>query len=918
MRAAVVLSMAFQVALCAAQSQSTPREFEPSDQLSLAQQAELYTRVRLFDFDERKLGNYEDTPLHWSQLQGEGLPTLFALGKLDDNVGRTAAPSFRLDIATGNVAYEYQHLDLTVIPGSDYSLVGYIRPRGLKYAGAFMAAYFVDRFGVPIPGTHQVSNIVRGTGREPEPWQQVQLGIPGKFPLAYSLRIQFWILQDYTWNEPDPHEIDPIIRRDVYASAWFDDLAVYRLPRANLQLSNPAGLVKPDAREELVLDVNNATSYALHLLLTINDDDGRQYYNKQLEIPPLISPADLTPDGQVAHSGDARLASDEQRHITALHEPLPQLPDGFYTASLRVLTGDKTLLTRQTSFVVLPRLPAGDLRNLDLGVDLGRWSNCNVAGVQELLNGLGCGAVKVGIPMSGRIEGQEETDYFRQLSSLVRILAENRVDATGVMLAPPPSGVTELKPDLSIHNLVATNTTWQDLFSPILTQFGALLSAWQLGSEPIELEHARVWDQAGIERVRKHLRSFISIPKLAIPQPISAVPSPQEDINSVWIPAELSAATLPRLLEFLVQNNPSSYWLQLGVRAPTTPANRIKRLSDLARRLVLAKSLNPGRIFVPAPFGVSHRGGLPTWQPTEDFLVYRTLFHYLSGKTAVEVTKPAPDTIAIIFQNPDSSCMVIWTWREQPLAEPVMLYLGDQPRATDLWGRQWPLEVIDERAQIPVGPTPLIIDNMHTPLALLQASYRVAPTYVQMHTPEPRPVVTFRNTYDTQLSGEVKLTPPGSWKVKPAQKSFLLAPGESFSEPLDLLLPPHQIAETHKLDVRLTLFSPEHHELHFPESLTVGLRDIGSDASAYWDGNDLVVKQTLLNFSQNPVSFNTYCNPPGRAREERFFHNIAPGEVSIQTYVFPNSRDLAGSRIPIGISEIGGPRVLNQFAEVPQ
>ena len=64
-RLIAVLGVMLSAAICAAQNRP---ERVQADQLELTQQAELYTRVRLFDFDERKLGNYEDTPLHWSQL----------------------------------------------------------------------------------------------------------------------------------------------------------------------------------------------------------------------------------------------------------------------------------------------------------------------------------------------------------------------------------------------------------------------------------------------------------------------------------------------------------------------------------------------------------------------------------------------------------------------------------------------------------------------------------------------------------------------------------------------------------------------------------------------------------------------------------------------------------------------------------
>jgi hypothetical protein len=469
----------------------------------------------------------------------------------------------------------------------------------------------------------------------------------------------------------------------------------------------------------------------------------------------------------------------------------------------------------------------------------------------------------------------------------------------------------------STRTLVAGNDRWRDLFGPVLAQFGALLPIWQLGAEEIELRGTQLWTPADVEAVRRHLGTFVSIPRLAVPQPITAVSPAGDDITSVWIPAGIPTRALPRLLEFLVSANAPSCWLQLTTDTDSGLSGR-RRIDDLVRRLVLAKSLSPGRVYLPAPFELSARGGSPTWQPTEDFLVYRTLFHYLSGKTAVAAMTPAPHTIAIVFRDPKSSCMVVWSWRDDPPAEPVELYLGPNPQGVTIWGGRQPLEVVAGRTRIPVGPTPLIIDALHTPLTLLQSSYRVRPTYVQLHTPEPRPVVTFRNTFTTPLSGEIRLTPPADWQIRPRQRSFVLAPGETFSAPLTLTPPPRQIAQTHNLDVHLILLAPEAAELHFSEALTVGLHELDLESAAYWEGDTLILTQSLLNLSDETVSFNAFCDPPGRARQERFFRGVAPGESSSQTYVLPDARALAGRRIPMGIGEIAGPRNLNQFAEVPQ
>lgn len=80
-----------------------------------AEQAGPSRYVKLFDFDERRLGNYEDTPMYWTRFAGEGLPN-FSNGRFDDRVGHAAPPSFLFTVRGGNIGYEYAHTDLAILP----------------------------------------------------------------------------------------------------------------------------------------------------------------------------------------------------------------------------------------------------------------------------------------------------------------------------------------------------------------------------------------------------------------------------------------------------------------------------------------------------------------------------------------------------------------------------------------------------------------------------------------------------------------------------------------------------------------------------------------------------------------------------------------------------------------------------------
>ena len=881
---------------------------------------EISSRIKFFDFDERKLGYYEDVPMHWEQLRGPGLPAMYAKGQFDLDVGHDAPPSFRLEIASGNVCYEYGHLDLTVVPDSDYAITGYIRPENLRHAGALIAVYLVDRFGTQIPGSQRVSRVVRATGDNDEEWQRVDLSLSGEYPQAFALRLQFWILQDYVWRDPNPDEVDPITRRDIYARAWFDDFSVYRLPRVTMTLSNPASIVRPDHSEEIMLDVNNATSQSLWLDVTVRDDAGREQFSQRLEARPRsAATAFETPlDNAPVDAPMPRLAAHglPEAPDSGLRVPLPAMESGNYMAELTVTSGDQLVLRRQCHFTVLPSLPIKSPPGMEFGVDIGRWNNGDIEGPRAALIELGCGAIKIGVPMSGALNSEDKLAYYNKLLDLVRVLAEDRIETTGVIL--PPNARDEDPTGTTTHDLVTGGQAWKDLFGPIFAHFGVLLPAWQLGAENAELSGNADWSVDDVRQVREHLRRFISIPKIVVPQKVSAPGPTGGDVVSVWIPPEYPTSALPRALEFLAGGESSAgEWVQLGLDDGDA-INEQRRLADLARRMILCKALSPNRIYLPAPLDLCEEGGTPRWEPTRDFIAYRTLFHFLSGKHAVAAVHTSPDAVLLLFQGSDSNCLVAWSWREEGDTPPIRMYLGSHPRATTLWGKTSDLPIEEGKASIPLGPVPLIIDSVDFPLALLQAGFVIEPTEIQMHEPEPRPTITFHNTYEAQLSGVLHLTPPPAWQVEPREMSFVLASGEEFTQPLTFTIPPRQVARPNELKIEMELHSPITDKLIFSEILKLDLRYIDLQASLWWEGSNLVVRQTLMNLTEQTVSFSAYCEPIGCARQERFFRNVSPGGVAVQNYVFPAARHLVGTLLPYGIEEIGGTRSLIRFAEVPQ
>lgn len=889
--------------------------------------SELYRLVKRFDFDERGQGNYEDEPMHWSRLEGPGLPG-YNRGWLDDRRGHDGPPSFRLDVQSANVAYEYRHLDLTIVPGSDYVVRGMICAQGLIHSRAFLAAYLVDRFGDRIVGSDRVSNLVRSV-RSPltssdvgpprrdvaaddatEPWQPVELTIPGEYPSAFALRLQCWVLQGSVWQSPGPGAVDPIVRRDVRATAWFDDIGVFRLPRARLRLSNPAGVVLPDRDESLIVEVQNATAQQMWAEVAISDAAGRIISLLDHEVPTLTA-ADWT----MQRRRDARTDGSLGREMLAgaVRSPVPPLTPGIYTARMRLRNAHERLLERELRFAALAPLPPAAVRRPEVGVDLGCWRGGDIEGIVEALAELGCGSAKIGVMAGGESSGGGESESLTLIGELIRELGTRRIEAVGVIL--PPDRAPDSSAPPTIRRMIMGDPSWRARMSPAFAQLGGLMTTWQLGDEQAELHGDGAWDDGLVSLVRDHLRRFVTVPELVASVSASAASGPAAATHSILVPELVPARDVPRALERYASSTTPA-WVKLDTREDTRgPA---ARRTDVARRFVLAKAVGVSRVYVDAPVRRIAQAGATLWEPTEEYLVLRTLMRHLAGKRLVASMSPEPDTTALVFRGTDSCCMVIWSWCESDGGQPVYLYLGPSPQAIDLLGRPVPIERRGEQARLMIGPEPIIVEGLHTALALLQASFRVAPTFLQAHNHDTKPILTFRNPYWNTLSGEATFHVPAGWEVLPRVIPFELAPGQTLEQALDVVLPPRELASGYDLGVRLRLRAPEEAELTFTQRLDVGLRDILVEARARWEGTTLIVEQSIRNLSTDRIRFSGFCETPRRARAEALFLDIPHGESQTALYVYPDSRDLAGAQVHVGVREIRGLRRLDQLVEVPK
>src|SRR5882757_3314002 len=153
--------------------------------VAFAQPADVNRVLRMFDFEERRLGNAEDIPMNWNKAEGPGLPH-YVNGRITTDRSRSGKYSFRFDLNGGSLIYRYDAGRIKVQAGAHYRVEGYVQTTALTNARARMTAYLVDLDGNQIPSTVCHSEVYAAR-HEDEGWHLISVDVSAESPKAASM-----------------------------------------------------------------------------------------------------------------------------------------------------------------------------------------------------------------------------------------------------------------------------------------------------------------------------------------------------------------------------------------------------------------------------------------------------------------------------------------------------------------------------------------------------------------------------------------------------------------------------------------------------------------------------------------------------------------------------------------------------------
>lgn len=865
-----------------------------------AQQKSLYTSrieyriVKSFEFDERRLGNFESMPMNWFPIIQSGYPR-FGEAVLDEVVGHDAPPSLHFPLTGGNVGAIYQGHDIPIYPGSDYRVSAWIRPDRLKYSNVCFEAYYLDSAMKKIESSRRSSPKLVGEGAN-ERWAKVVIDLPPGPENAKWIGLSCRVTQSQS-DKATPENPRPIVRQDVAGGAWLDDVTILRLPQVALELNSTTQVYDIDEPTVCTVKLSDLDGAGLSVSLEVWDADDRCVELRQFDA--------------------AKLSAQPTKF------KLKELPAGLYTAKLLTNVGDNVISMQSRTFL---RLNSAVGRHERSGQGFGIYAEPTLFSYEtvnrKLLQQLSANLIKIPLWYTS-LTDDEIVHGESGVSDLVERLEKDGTKVIGVLDAVPQGLAQQYDPaKQSIIQVLATDPAkWRPYLAFILTRFGQRVNAWQIGSDDRPLSNDGALLSVALANLRAEMQPLIGLPRLVL-QRTALLELPPDDLPahvlSLRVADHREADQLTARRDTLKSKGFDHFWVSVAPPA-ASHYDRQARLAEFARSMVAARCSGAEAVFAPQPWRIESEDGVSVVTPKEEFILLRTLSQMLAGLDPVMPLNLSDGVEGWLFSDgtEHNGALVVWSDGASLEEKRLVLDVDESCELVDLWGNAVTGKASAGGRQFTVGAIPSILRSVKPRQIKMITSLRLDNAIVDAGQREHQRKLQIINPSDMPMNGYIRLRGPSAWRVRPNRIPIDLAPRQSQSLDIAIRVPSNQAAGNFEIVAELYASGIGADMLTMRTPVEVATPGLDVNVMAYKEGDDVRIVQRITNKSNSNMNLRAYVIAPDKARDVRFIHNLAAGDSAVRDYVVDGTKNWAGRNIRVTVEDIDGKLKHNDLISLP-
>lgn len=846
-------------------------------------------------------------------------------------------------------------------PNFRYQLTGRLFTDRLQHNHAFGELIFLNAAGEVI--RTERSDSFSGT-RSWTPWKTEMSSSPvGAVNMAVRL-----YLTPQQWGKD----------RDIYGAVGFDDLVVMQVPRVRVETDKRMAIYRPGDQPVIqmrvmgLLDTTNTARFVVvdtqgrqvaredqpfRLEKIVVDSDGQAKEKRKaadavaqygafeaaflkdgaMDVDdPKNKSRPSRPDNSFAADSDvADAVSDsdpnQKVEIEATAEwKLPPLPAGFYTIRSGLIENGREWLRTETTLAVLADLPvmaaAGPFGwTLPEGV-----GNIDLKSVPEWLKNSGVYAVKY--PFWIEPDDRVSLDNAAWLTERLK---EAEVRCIGLLASPPPAIQTIIdereKRQPVAANLFRDSRIWQPLLEPVMTRLTIRVPTWQLGFDGDHSFIGRPQLPEVIRGINRELQGYgqpigvaISWPWLdVLPPEVGAVASAvSRATDEPFTADELELALRSMASDTVAATEPGKQrtrqenWLSLNP-LDKTKYDRDSRITDLLLRMGTVRGHSVTGAFISNPRDRKQGILRSDWRPDDLYLPWRTASLLLGDVARVGAIQEEGTGSNMVFANDSRTMMMLWSLEPST----VDLYVGENVRQIDAWGRQSEPEKVDVGGQpkhrFRLDRTPIFLVDLDPVIVSMRMTTRLVKDRIDSLLGRRQQVeLVIRNPTKYPLSGSVALVPPNDWIVESPPQAFEMVPGEESQLQFAIVLRNSARIGDVPLQFQCFLRNEPIRRFTLERKIAVGPDGLDVEVITKQVDDTLVVQLQLRNSSDKDQLYDCLLFPPEGRQYQRRQIGVAAGATVRRDFTWEDAQSLIGKTMLLRAVEQGGGRILNQSINV--
>ena len=699
---------------------------------------------------------------------------------------------------------------------------------------------------------------------------------------------------------------------DLDGRVSLDDVWLARQPRMTVR-TNSSYNVYTDRRDVVVTcDLSGILERDPDIHFKLLDASDHSIDDKSIQLQGRLITERISKASDIVNSSQPRLRGYEGS--TEWHPPIQDY--GFYRVKVEMRTKRGKLEERKISLAVVP--PIKESAHGEFGWSLAGDDNpLSFQQLEELLPRVGVSWIKLPVWY-----GESESEKGEQLVVFAERLAAKDIEVVGVIDRPPLDldlgrRVTD---DVTIADLLSTEdpSAWLPSLDAVLTRLSLRVRWWQLGVDRDTSFSAFRNLEKEIGKVRAQLFRFGQDVRLGLGWPWHEE-SPN-DVPATWDFQQFSAT--PGLT-----GEEIATYLELPARpgvarwAMIEPLARSQydletRTRDLVEQVLAAKTHGADGIFVAAPFDDERGLMTDSGTPGDLLLPWRTTASLLSGAKFLGQIRLPSRSENHIFETDDGEVVMV-LWNRYPRKEVV--YLGEDIRVVDVWGRYTKPAQEDHRQVIEANLLPKFIIGLDANVAKWRMKAKLTEERIPSVMGEEHPNgLEIFNTVAQGAGGSVELVGPKDWQIFPSKLNFKLSTAERTRRPFHVLLPFDANSGDATIRADFAFASDRAYRFSIYRDVKVGDQEIELELDTHIDEEGrLVVDQRMINHSAEFADFKCLLRVEGRRTQKLQVFRLG-NNYDLKKYLFPNGEELIGRNIWLRAEELNGTRVINHRVTVEQ